>query len=139
MGGRAGAKPMKIKTLIEKITPLLPLFACDNATEDTPYRYSILTAEAKGFADVTAVAWKHGKQKNDPESLVRAAYLVHCANHFPKLLEALESDLRIFKAAVYDTNPHNDLNRGDSIDYDAACLNVERVENALTQAREVKG
>lgn len=67
-----------------------------------------------------------------------AGSLVNSVNTLPKLVEALESDLRIFKALVHDTNPHNDLNRGDSIDYDAACLNVERVEEALTLAREVE-
>lgn len=44
---------------------------------------------------------------------------------------ALRACLRIFEAWQEDANPGHDLKRGESIEYDAACDMVQRIQAVL--------
>lgn len=105
---------MKIETLLEKITPL-------------PWRWAEMDNDK-----VVPTIRIFGRRKSDPvkeicfgriDSHSDAAYLVHAANHFPKLLEALEE--------IYQRRQKSGMP-----------ITVEpwtKISEALTQAREVKG
>jgi hypothetical protein len=53
------------------------------------HRYSIISVDLKSVCDVTAVAWKHGKQKRDPQSKATAELLAHSVNVLPQAHKAL--------------------------------------------------
>jgi hypothetical protein len=62
--------------------------------------------------------------------------LLYCPLHqaAQQLADATEAALKIFEAWEIDANPHKDLKRGESADFDAARMMVKKMESALIAA-----
>lgn len=120
---------MKTITLKEAYTTALQgkISTIANCETSERHRYSLINDNVKLIADITAVAWKHGKQKKDPQAAANAALLAHAFNVLPEVVEALEKAL--VKCSSISANIFD-----DNLDRQKACANLRDVTQSARAA-----
>jgi len=69
------------------------------------------------------------------EGNANAELICLAVNSYGKHSEALEYAKKVFEAWKHDANPYNDLQPGDSMEYDAACIAFDKMDEALKEGK----